>query len=117
MHGQLLAKEGGYAHVSMPSGEVRKILLACRATIGQVGNLEHNNIRIGQAGRSRHMGIRPKVRGSAMNPVDHPLGGGEGRAGAGRTPCSATGVPSKGGKTRNPRKISNKQIIRRRKKR
>ena len=112
---QLLAKEGRYAHVTMPSGEVRKILLACRATIGQVGNIEHANVTIGKAGRKRHMGRRPHNRGSSMNPHDHPLGGGEGRSGAGGPPCGPTGVLSKGGKTRNPRKLSNNHIVRKRK--
>jgi large subunit ribosomal protein L2 len=114
---QLMAKEGRYAHIKMPSDEVRKVLLTCRATIGRVGNIEHGQITIGKAGRKRHMGRRPHVRGSAMNPVDHPLGGGEGRAGAGRPPCGPTGVFSKGGKTRSPRALSNKHIIRKRKKR
>ena len=110
------AKEGNYANVLLPSGEVRKIHLQCRCTVGQVGNLEHQNIKIGKAGRKRWMGIRPTVRGSAMNPVAHPMGGGEGRRAGGRHPCSPTGVLSKGGKTRKPRKASNKHIVRRRKK-
>ncbi len=88
----------------------------CRATVGQLGNEEHSLIRIGKAGRNRWLGKRPKVRGSAMNPVSHPLGGGEGRAGAGRPPCSPTGKLSKGGKTRSPRKNSDRMIVRRRKK-
>jgi large subunit ribosomal protein L2 len=115
-HCQLLAKEGHYAHVTMPSGEVRKIYIECRATIGQVGNIDHANVSIGKAGRNRHRGWRPYVRGTVMNPHDHPLGGGEGKTGAGGEPCGPTGVLSKGGKTRNPRKLSNKHIIRRRKK-
>ncbi|MBN1443259.1 MAG: 50S ribosomal protein L2 [Planctomycetes bacterium] len=111
------AKEGSYAVVLLPSGEIRRIHVQCRATIGQVGNLDHQNITIGKAGRKRWMGIRPTVRGSAMNPVSHPMGGGEGRRAGGRHPCGPTGVLSKGGKTRNPRKHSNKHILRKRKKR
>lgn len=111
------AKEGNYAVVLLPSGEVRRIHVSCRATIGQVGNLEHQNIKIGKAGRKRWMGIRPTVRGSAMNPVAHPMGGGEGRRAGGRHPCGPTGVLSKGGKTRKPRKHSDRSIIRKRKKR
>ena len=110
------AKEGKYAHPILPSGEIRRVLLKCRATIGQIGNLEHSSITIGKAGRKRWMGRRPHVRGSAMNPVSHPLGGGEGRAGAGRPPCSPTGKIAKGGKTRSPKAKSNVFIIRRRKK-
>jgi large subunit ribosomal protein L2 len=113
---QLSAKEGDYAHLVLPSGEMRMVHLDCRATIGQVGNVEHNLVRLGKAGRSRWLGRRPKVRGSAMYPAAHPLGGGEGRTGAGRPPCSPWGKPSKGGKTRNPRKVSNRHIVRRRKK-
>ncbi len=109
------AKEGGHAIVALPSGEVRRINLECMATIGQVGNLDHQNITIGKAGRNRWRGILPTVRGSAMNPVSHPMGGGEGRRSGGRHPKSKWGVPSKGGKTRKPRKQSNKHIIRRRK--
>jgi len=114
---QLMAKEGRYAHVSLPSGEIRMVHIECRATIGQVGNLDHQNIRLGKAGRNRWRGIRPSVRGTAMNPVAHPMGGGEGRSSGGRHPCSPTGVLSKGGKTRKRRKLSNKHIVRRRKKR
>ena len=110
------AKEGSYANVLLPSGEVRRIHMQCKATIGQVGNLDHQNIKIGKAGRNRWRGIRPTVRGSAMNPVAHPMGGGEGRRAGGRHPCSPTGVLSKGGKTRSPRKESNKNIVRKRKK-
>ena len=110
------AKEGSYANVLLPSGEVRRIHMKCKATIGQVGNLDHQNIKIGKAGRNRWRGIRPTVRGSAMNPVAHPMGGGEGRRAGGRHPCSPTGVLSKGGKTRSPRKESNKNIVRKRKK-
>ena len=112
---QLSAKEGKHAHITLPSGEIRKILLDCRATIGQVGNFEHSNISIGKAGRNRWLGHRPKVRGTAQNPVSHPMGGGEGRSHGGRHPCSPTGKLSKGGKTRNPRSLSNKLIIQRRK--
>jgi large subunit ribosomal protein L2 len=111
---RLTAREGDYAHLVMPSGEIRKVHVKCRATIGELGNAEHNLVRIGKAGRKRHMGRRPHVRGAAMNPVSHPLGGGEGRCGAGRPPCSPTGVLSKGGKTRNRRKPSSAHIIRRR---
>src|SRR5450631_1513626 len=111
---QLVAKEGDYASVKMPSGEIRKINMECYATIGQVGNIDHENVSIGKAGRSRWMGKRPHVRGVAMNPVDHPLGGGEGKTSGGRHPCSPTGVLAKGGKTRRPRKPSNKAILRRR---
>ncbi len=112
----LTAKEGKYAHLLLPSGEIRRVPLTCRATIGQVGNLEHNSITLGKAGRKRWLGIRPTVRGSAMNPVAHPLGGGEGRSGAGRPPCSPTGKHAKGGKTRSPKSRSNTLIIRKRKK-
>ena len=112
---QLAAKDDRWAHIILPSGEMRMIPANCRATIGQIGNAEHQNVKLGKAGRKRHTGRRPHVRGKAMNPVAHPLGGGEGRANGGRHPCSPTGVPAKGGKTRNPRKPSNKRIIRRRK--
>jgi len=111
----LAAKEGKMAHIIMPSGEFRMIPVTCRATIGQIGNVDHQHVHIGKAGRKRHMGRKPHVRGKAMNPVAHPLGGGEGRSNGGRHPCSPTGVPAKGGKTRNKRKNSNKRIIRRRK--
>jgi len=110
---QILAKEGDYAHVRLPSGEVRLIRLECRATIGQVGNLDHENISLGKAGRSRWLGIRPSVRGVAMNPVDHPMGGGEGRSSGGRHPCSPWGKISKGLKTRK-KKQSDKMIVKRR---
>ncbi len=110
------AKEGNYANVLLPSGEVRRVHLSCKATVGQVGNLDHQNVKIGKAGRNRWRGIRPTVRGSAMNPVSHPMGGGEGRRAGGRHPCGPSGVLSKGGKTRKPRKHSNKHIVRRRKK-
>ena len=97
---QVVAKEGDYVSVKMPSGEIRKIYQDCLATIGQVGNLEHENVSIGKAGRSRWMGKRPHVRGVAMNPVDHPLGGGEGKTSGGRHPVTPWGVPTKGYKTR-----------------
>ncbi len=113
---RLMAREGNYAVVVMPSGEMRRIHVECRATIGSIGNADHQHVSLGKAGRRRHMGRRPKVRGSAMNPVAHPMGGGEGRSGGGRHPCSPTGVLAKGGKTRRPNKASDKLIIRRRKK-
>ena len=112
-YGQLMAKEEGYAQVRLPSGEVRKILLECKATVGQVGNIEHENISIGKAGRSRWLGKRPKVRGVAMNPVDHPMGGGEGKSSGGRHPCTPWGVPTKGHKTRK-NKSTDKYIVKRR---
>jgi large subunit ribosomal protein L2 len=112
-YGQLMAKEEGYAQVRLPSGEVRKILLECKATIGQVGNIDHENISIGKAGRSRWLGRRPKVRGVAMNPVDHPMGGGEGKSSGGRHPCTPWGVPTKGHKTRKNRN-TDKYIVKRR---
>ena len=112
---QLMAKEGDYATVRLPSGEVRKVRLECRATIGEVGNLDHENISIGKAGRKRHMGIRPTVRGSVMNPNDHPHGGGEGRAPIGRAnPVTPWGKPALGYKTRKKNKHSNKYIVKRR---
>jgi large subunit ribosomal protein L2 len=112
---QLVAKEGEYASVKMPSSEIRKILIECYATIGQVGNLDHENVSIGKAGRSRWLGKRPHVRGVAMNPVDHPLGGGEGKTSGGRHPVSPWGLPTKGYKTRN-RKVTDKFIVQRRQK-
>ena len=113
---QLMAKEGKYAHVRLPSGEMRLILSKCRATIGTVGNADHENVKIGKAGRTRHMGIRPTVRGSVMNPVDHPHGGGEGRAPVGHAgPLTPWGKPALGYKTRNKKKLSNKFIVKRRK--
>jgi large subunit ribosomal protein L2 len=112
-YGQLMAKEEGYAQVRLPSGEVRKILLECKATIGQVGNIEHENISVGKAGRTRWSGRRPKVRGVAMNPVDHPMGGGEGKSSGGRHPCTPWGVPTKGHKTRTNKK-TDKYIVKRR---
>ena len=112
---QLMAKEGQYAQVRLPSGEVRKVRIECRATIGEVGNLDHQNIQIGKAGRKRHMGIRPTVRGSVMNPNDHPHGGGEGKAGIGRvSPVTPWGKPALGYKTRKKKKASNKYIVKRR---
>ena len=110
---KIVAKEGNWVSIILPSGEMRMIRKECRATIGRISNPDHQNVRIGKAGRKRHMGIRPHVRGKAMNPVDHPMGGGEGRANGGRHPCSPTGVLAKGGKTRNKRNPSNKRIIRR----
>src|SRR5213594_374194 len=112
---QLVAREGDYASVKLPSGEIRKILVECMATIGQVGNLDHENVSIGKAGRSRWLGKRPHVRGVAMNPVDHPLGGGEGKTSGGRHPVTPWGVPTKGYKTRN-RKATDRFIVQRRQK-
>ena len=114
-YAQLMAKENGVAQVRLPSGEVRIVRLDCKATIGQVGNLEHENINIGKAGKKRHMGIRPTVRGSVMNPCDHPHGGGEGRAPIGRaTPVTPWGKPALGYKTRNKKNRTNKFIVKRR---
>lgn len=114
---QLMAKEGKYAHVRLPSGEMRLIMAVCRATIGTIGNTDHENVKIGKAGRSRHMGKRPEVRGSVMNPVDHPHGGGEGRAPIGRSgPMTPWGKPALGYKTRKNKKASDKYIVSRRKK-
>ncbi|HET6351370.1 MAG TPA: 50S ribosomal protein L2 [Coriobacteriia bacterium] len=114
---QLMGKEGGYAIVRMPSSEMRRVLITCRATIGEVGNSDHSNITIGKAGRARWMGIRPSVRGTAMNPVDHPHGGGEGKnKSAGRHPVTPWGVPTKGHRTRSKKNASSRLIIRRRKK-
>ena len=112
---QLMAKEGGYVTVRLPSGEMRKIRMECRATIGEVGNIEHENINFGKAGRKRHMGIRTTVRGSVMNPNDHPHGGGEGKTGIGRvSPVTPWGKPALGYKTRKKNKSSNQYIIKRR---
>ena len=111
---QLMAKEGSYATLRLPSGEMRMIRIECRATIGQVGNLDHENINIGKAGRSRWMGIRPTVRGSVMNPCDHPHGGGEGRNSIGRNPCTPWGKPALGAKTRKKKNASNRFIVKRR---
>jgi large subunit ribosomal protein L2 len=112
-YGQLMAKEGGYAQIRLPSGEVRKVLLECRATLGQVGNVDHENISVGKAGRTRWIGRRPKVRGVVMNPVDHPMGGGEGKSSGGRHPVTPWGVPTKGYKTRK-NKNTDKYIIKKR---
>jgi large subunit ribosomal protein L2 len=112
---RLSAKEGEWSVIILPSGETRRVKSRCRATIGQLGNLDWINVNLGKAGRSRHMGIRPHTRAKAMNPIDHPLGGGEGRSNGGRHPVSKTGVPAKGGITRSPRKNSEKLILRRRK--
>ena len=113
---QLMAKEGTYAHIRLPSGEMRLVLARCRATIGTIGNADHANIKIGKAGRTRHMGIRPTVRGSVMNPVDHPHGGGEGRAPVGHAgPLTPWGKPALGYKTRKKNKQSDKFIVKRRK--
>jgi len=111
---QLMAKEGDYAHVRMPSGEVRLIHINCKATVGQVGNLEHENITVGKAGRSRWLGRRPTVRGVVMNPVDHPHGGGEGRSPVGRNPVTPWGKPALGARTRKKKKSSDKMIVKRR---
>jgi len=111
---QLMAKEGSYATLRLPSGEMRMIRIECRATIGQVGNLDHENINIGKAGRSRWLGIRPTVRGSVMNPCDHPHGGGEGRNSIGRNPCTPWGKPALGAKTRKKKNSSNRFIVKRR---
>jgi large subunit ribosomal protein L2 len=114
---QLMGKEGNYAVLRMPSSEMRRVLITCRATIGEVGNSDHSNIKIGKAGRKRWLGVRPTVRGTVMNPVDHPHGGGEGKnKSAGRHPVTPWGVPTKGHRTRNKKKASSRLIIRRRKK-
>ena len=110
----IMAKEGAFAHIRLPSGEIRLIDLQCSATIGQVGNVEHDGVMIGKAGRSRHLGIRPSVRGVAMNPHDHPHGGGEGKSSGGRHPSTPWGKPTKGYKTRKS-KSSDKYIVKRRK--
>ncbi|MEA3230504.1 MAG: 50S ribosomal protein L2 [Thermodesulfobacteriota bacterium] len=112
-YAQLMAKEGKYVLIKLPSGEVRMVLGNCRATIGQLGNVMHENLSLGKAGRKRWLGKRPKVRGVAMNPVDHPMGGGEGRSSGGRHPCSPWGVPSKGYRTRK-NKRSDRYIVKRR---
>jgi large subunit ribosomal protein L2 len=114
-YAQLMAKENKYALVKLPSGEVRMVLLNCKATIGQLGNVEHENVSLGKAGRKRWLGRRPKVRGVAMNPVDHPMGGGEGRSSGGRHPCTPWGKPTKGYRTRK-RKPSDSYIVKRRSK-
>ncbi|HCA49345.1 MAG: 50S ribosomal protein L2 [Pirellulaceae bacterium] len=113
----LMAREGTWAQLSLPSGEIRRVPIKCRAVIGKVGNTDHNAIVLGKAGRKRWLGRRPHVRGTAMNPIDHPHGGGEGRTKGGRHPVSPTGVPAKGGATRKRRKPSNASIVRRRRSR
>jgi large subunit ribosomal protein L2 len=112
-YAQLMAKEGDYATLKLPSGEMRRIHLRCRATVGEVGNEQHENVSLGKAGRSRWLGRRPRVRGVAMNPVDHPMGGGEGKSSGGRHPCSPWGWPTKGWRTRK-KKPSDRFIVRRR---
>ncbi len=116
-HATLMAREAGWAQITLPSGEIRRIPATCRATIGAVGNADDMNVVYGKAGRKRWLGIRPTVRGTAMNPVDHPHGGGEGRTKGGRHPVSPSGVPAKGGFTRQRRKASNSAIVRRRRSR
>jgi large subunit ribosomal protein L2 len=113
-YAQLIAKEGKYALLRLPSGEVRKVQAACIATVGQVGNIHHENISLGKAGRNRWLNRRPCVRGVAMNPIDHPLGGGEGRSSGGRHPVSPWGMPAKGYKTRDRKKASTRLIVKRR---
>ncbi|GHU90495.1 50S ribosomal protein L2 [Deltaproteobacteria bacterium] len=113
-YAQLIAKEGKLALLRLPSGEVRKIQATCAATVGQVGNIHHENISLGKAGRNRWLGRRPRVRGVAMNPIDHPLGGGEGRSSGGRHPVSPWGLPAKGYKTRDRKKASSRLIVKRR---
>jgi len=113
-YAQLLGKEGDYATLRLPSGEVRVVHMDCRASIGQVGNLTHENQKLGKAGRKRWKGFRPHNRGVVMNPVDHPMGGGEGRSSGGRHPCTPWGKPTKGYRTRKKKKASNKHIVRRR---
>jgi len=112
---QLMSREGSFAHVKLPSGEIRMINVKCLATIGQVGNPDHDSVKLGKAGRKRWLGIRPTVRGVAMNPVDHPMGGGEGRTSGGGHPVTPWGHLTKGKKTRHKRKSSSKFIVRRRK--
>ena len=113
-YAQLVAKEGKHALLRLPSGEVRKVLVTCVATVGQVGNVHHESISLGKAGRNRWLGRRPKVRGVAMNPIDQPLGGGEGRSSGGRHPVSPWGMPAKGFKTRDKKKASSRLIVKRR---
>jgi large subunit ribosomal protein L2 len=109
---QLMAKEGDYATLRLPSGEMRLVRVDCRATVGTIGNADHQNVTIGTAGRKRHMGVRPQTRGTAMNPVDHPHGGGEGSTTPGRHPVTPWGVPTLGYRTRKKNKASNKNIVR-----
>jgi large subunit ribosomal protein L2 len=111
---QLMAREGDYATLRMPSGEIRRIHVRCMATVGQVGNLDHEKRRVGKAGRSRWLGKRPSVRGVAMNPIDHPMGGGEGKSSGGRHPCTPWGLPTKGHKTRNKKHRTDRYIVKRR---
>ena len=111
---RLMARDGKWATIQLPSGEMRQVHVRCRATIGQLGNLDHQNIRLGKAGKSRYLGRRPHVRGTAMNPVAHPLGGGEGRSNGGRHHCSPWGQLADGGRTRKTKKNSNRRILRRR---
>jgi large subunit ribosomal protein L2 len=113
-HASLMARDADWAQLTLPSGEIRRVPVQCRATIGKVGNSDHMNVRMGKAGRMRWLGWRPHVRGTAMNPIDHPHGGGEGRTKGGRHPVSPTGKPAKGSRTRNRRKPSNSAIVRRR---
>jgi len=114
-YAQVVDREGKFSLIRLPSGETRKVLSGCMATVGQVGNIEHENIKIGKAGRNRYRARRPQVRGVAMNPIDHPLGGGEGRSSGGRHPVTPWGMPTKGYKTRSRKKVSSKFIVRRRK--
>jgi large subunit ribosomal protein L2 len=116
-HATLAARDANWAQINLPSGEIRRVPAACRATIGVLGNADHMNVVLGKAGRKRWMGRRPHVRGTAMNPIDHPHGGGEGRTKGGRHPVSPTGKLAKGGRTRKRRKPSNKAIVRRRRSR
>ena len=115
MVAQIMAREGAYAHIRLPSGEIRMVSIKCCATIGQVGHLDHENISLGKAGRARWLGRRPTVRGVAMNPIDHPMGGGEGRSSGGGHPVTPWGELTKGKKTRSKRKPSSKFILQRRK--
>ncbi|MGB2987539.1 MAG: 50S ribosomal protein L2 [Phycisphaerae bacterium] len=112
---RFVSRDGNWAIILLPSREMREVRVECRATIGQLGNVDHQSLRWGKAGRMRHKGRRPRVRGTATNPVAHPLGGGEGRSGGGRHPCSPTGLLAKGSRTRSPNKVSNRRILRRRK--
>ncbi len=114
-YAQIIDKEEKYVMLRLPSGEIRKVLAKCFATVGQVGNIDHENIKIGKAGRNRYLNKRPKVRGVAMNPIDHPHGGGEGKTSGGRHPVTPWGVPTKGYKTRKRNKYSDKLIVKRRK--
>ena len=115
-YAQLVAREGRFAQLKLPSGEVRMVRVECRATLGEVGNSDHENVTIGKAGRSRWLGKRPHVRGVVMNPVDHPMGGGEGRTSGGRHPCSPWGKPAKGGRTRRKKKSDDYIVTKRKRK-